>query len=229
LPIAAQPPTGAAQTPQPQDEVRPDDGLMGSHQKHFYGMLGYRATRVTSDGYEPFSTRPVLHQFSVLFGRVLFAEDALSVALGAGWDYGASDADARDAATQLNVHRLSLVPELRYHFARRLYAFGRLGAGISFVHATLGDAVTASERTSDRVAFSIDPSVGAAFELVGEPAGASKQPRVWAVLDGGYLFTTATKTALAHESGAPSRADDHTFAELGLSGLSGRLSIALTF
>jgi hypothetical protein len=227
LPVAANPEGASRQAPQ--EQVRADDGLMGSYQKHFYGMVGYRATRVTSDGYQPFASDPVFHQLSIVLGRVLFTDDALSVALGAGWEYGASDANARGAPTELNVHRLSLLPELRYHFARRLYAFGRVGAGISFMHAELADAVTATRRVSDRVAFSVDPNVGLAFQLIGEPAGVSAQPRVWVLLDGGYLFTTATKTVLANESGSPSRSQDHAFADLGLSGLSGRLSVALTF
>lgn len=222
-------PPRARPTQPPADEPRPDDGLMGSHQTHFYGMLGYRLTRVSNDGYQPFARDQAFHQLSIVLGRVLFAADALSFGLGAGWDYGASDADARGSDTSLNVHRLSLVPELRYHLLRRLYAFGRLGAGLSFVHTELSDGVVGRAFTSDRVAFSVDPNVGVAFEVVGEPAGGSRQPRVWVALDGGYLFTTESKVALTNESGAPARSEERAFADLGLSGLSGRLSAALTF
>lgn len=213
----------------PAVEESNDDGTLGSHQKHFYGMLGYRGTRVTGDGYQPFSNDQGFHQASVVFGRVLFADDALSFALGLAWDYGASSAEARGASTTLEAQRFTLLPELRYHLVRRLYAFGRLGAGLAPVHAELSDSVTESSRTSDRLAFTLDSSLGLAFEVFGEPAGASRQPRVWLALDGGYVFSATTKTVLENESGVPARSEPYAFADLNLSGLSGRLSAALTF
>jgi hypothetical protein len=210
-------------------EVRADDGLLGSHQMHFFGAIGYRATRITSDGYQPFAKDQAFHQLSLAFGRVLFRDRALSFALAADWDYGASEANARGSVTTLHSNRLTLVPELRYHLLRRLYAFGKVGAGVAFVDAALGDSVTQSERESERVTFTVDPSVGLAYEVIGEPAGASRQPRVWVLLDGGYLFIPSVETVLANSSGVPSRTEDHSFADLGLSGLTGRLSAALSF
>lgn len=211
------------------ETVLVDDGSRGSHQRHTYLALGYRLTRVASDGFEPFSQKPALNQLSVLAGSVLGVSEALSFALGAGWDYGGSSADVRGAVTSLRIHRFTLVPELRYHLLRRLYAFGRLGAGVALVHADLEDAVIAARRTSDSVSFSVDPSVGLAVELIGEASGASRQPRVWALLDAGYLFTTTSETVLANESSAPARTDDYSLGDLGLSGPSARLAVAFSF
>jgi hypothetical protein len=202
---------------------------MGSHQTHFYGMVGYRGTRVTGDGYQPFAKNQGLHQASLSVGRVLFTADALSFAVGLGWDYGASSADARGAATKLEAHRLTLLPEIRYHVLRRLYGFGRIGAGLAPIHAELDDSVTETTRTSDRLAFTLDASLGAAYELIGEASGASRRPRVWLLLDGGYVFTATTETVLENESGVPARNEAYAFADLNLSGLSGRVSAALTF
>jgi hypothetical protein len=226
--------TTSAGPPQPQRDVadandEDDDGSMGTHQAHFYGMLGYRGTRVTGDGYQPFAKNQAFHQASLSVGRVLFTADALSFALGAGWDYGSSSATVRGAATTLEAHRFTLLPELRYHLVRRLYGFGRVGAGLAPIHAELRDSVTETARVSDRLAFTFDASVGAAYELIGEPTGASRRPRVWLLLDGGYVFTATTKTVLENESAVPARSEAYAFADLNLSGLSGRVSAALTF
>jgi hypothetical protein len=206
-----------------------DDGSRGSHQLHTYLALGYRLTRVASDGFEPFSNKPALNQFSVLAGRVLAVSEGLSFALGAGWEYGTSSADARGAETRLDMHRLTLMPEVRYHLLRRLYAFGRIGAGVAIVHAELEDSVAGTRRTFDGASFSVDPTLGLALELVGEPSGASRQPRVWLLLDGAYLFTSSKETVLVNESGTPARTDEYSFGDLALSGPSARLSAAFTF
>jgi hypothetical protein len=223
--------SASAQPPADREDVETheDDGSMGTHQTHFYGMVGYRGTRVTGDGYQPFADNQAFHQASLAVGRVLFAADALSFALGVAWDYGASSANARGAATKLEAHRLTLLPEVRYHLLRRLYGFGRLGAGLAPIHAELDDSVTEATRTSERLAFTLDASVGAAYELIGEAAGVSRRPRVWLLLDGGYVFSGTTKTVLENESGVPARNEAYAFADLNLSGLSGRVSAALTF
>jgi hypothetical protein len=205
-----------------------DDGLMGSHQLHSYAQLGLRSSLVTDDGLDPFSTDNVVNHFSVTLGRVLVTQDDLSFGLGAGWDYSHDGASVRSTPTSLNVHRLTLVPEARYHFARRLYGFARIGAGIGLLDATLERGGEQSS-SANNVAFTADGSAGIAWEAIGERKGDSRQPRMWLIADAGYLFTSKADLTLDTAPGAPARADGTSLGEVGLSGFTYRVTAALTY
>lgn len=210
------------------DTDAPDDRLMGSHQLHSYAQLGLRSTLVTDAGFDPFSTNDVTNHFSVTLGRVLIAQDNVSFGLGAGWDYSHDGASVRGSPTSLDVHRLTLVPEARYHFARRFYGFGRIGAGVSLLDATLERSGDYDSSTND-VAFSADASAGVAWEVIGERTGDSRQPRMWLIADAGYLFTTKADLLLDSAPDAPARASTTSLGELGLSGFTYRVTAALTY
>jgi hypothetical protein len=215
--------------PTPIDEPALDDHAMGSHQRHLFASIGYRGTLVKNAGFDLFSENDALNQFSLALGAVVLADDRLSFAAAAAWDYGESSAAIRGAPTELHLHRLTVAPEVRYHLFRRFYAFGRVGAGIAAVKASFDDAVARATRTANHVAFTVDPSAGLALEVAGENSGVSSRPRLWLLADAGYLVTTRTELVMGAASGSPARTDPLDLGSVALSGASFRVLAAVSY
>lgn len=228
-PIASSGPPTSSAAAADDGVVALDDGLMGTHQAHFYFAAGARVTKISDAAYDPFATQDALAQVSLGLGNVLYRRGSWSTPVAIAWDYGAATAQARGAETSLRSHRFVVVPELRRHFFRRLYAFAKLGLGVSLVNARLEDVALGSERSSESVGFTADPALGVAFEVAGARAGYSREPRLWLALEGGYVWTTSTRLRFEPASGAPARTADVDLGELSLSGPSTRLSAALSF
>lgn len=228
VPLALGLPAQPTQSPYDDSGV-PDDGTLGSHQTHFAVMLGVRSTLIKTRGFDVFADDDALTQASFAFGRVLYADGPWSFASSIGWDVGSRSSNVRGAATSLDVHRFTLIPEARYHFFRRLYAFGRVGAGGALLESSLQDAVSGGERSRHPLCFTFDASVGGAFELFGQKSGLGRTARGWLLLDAGYLFTSSTDLVYANDASSPARAAPIALGSLALSGASARLSAAITF
>lgn len=212
LPAAAP----AAERPDP----HPDDGLMGTHQNHWFASIGYRIAFVGNSGLDPFSENDSVPQVSLSAGRTLLTSGNWSLAALALWDWGSLESTARGAKSELTLNRITLGAEGRYHFFRRLYVFGRLAPGALSQSATLRDAVTGGEQTSASWVFAGDVSAGANFEFAGENRGESKRPRAWVGFDGGYGFATPSNLTFkpADEAAAPVRTQPQNFGELAVRG-----------
>lgn len=214
----------------PPDTTHEDDGRMGTHQVHWSFSLGLRENFITHSGFDPFSTNNVLPQVSLDAGRVVYASGPFSIATLLGFDWGSTKATARRADTELDVSRITAMLEGRYHFWRRLYAFGRIAPGALYSHATLNDPVASVDRQSNEWAFASDFSLGAAFEFAGEARGESQRPRGWLGLDGGYGYAQAKKLVLAsNDASAPARLVPLDLGELAVRGGFFRVNGTVTF
>ena len=213
------------------NDETPDDGAMGTHRDHFVGVLGVRTNYVTNSGFDPFATDNALPQLSLGVGSTLASADQLSLAGLLLWDWGRSEATARGAESALDVHRLTLAAEGRYHVIRRLYVFGRLAPGALHWKASIRDRIADLERVDDRWVFAADLSAGAAFEFAGEARGESKRPRGWVSADGGYGWSAASETALEPDEGssAPARPEPVALGDLGLRGGFFRVALGITY
>jgi hypothetical protein len=234
--LIAPPPPAARLAPPPANPVEdrepePDDGLLGSHQKHLFFGAGVRTNFIMSEGFDPFSESDALPQFSLHAGGALLTADALSVALLGGWDYGQTQSNALGARTELDLHRLWLGAEGRYHLLRRLYGYGRLVPALLHSSASLHDNVAQAEREASAWLFGVDVSLGAAYELFGKDRGASQSARGWLALAGGYGFVSGTDLVLeVDENGtAPIRTAALDLGELSLSSPFVRLDFTLSF
>src|SRR3954470_998707 len=96
---------------------------IAEHQPQIEASLGARVSKVSSAGFDPFAASDELSQVSLGLGATIARWQRLSLAAVGFWDYGERSSTARGSATSLGVHRLSVGPELRYHFIPRLYAF----------------------------------------------------------------------------------------------------------
>lgn len=227
-PLALGAPARSSETPF-DDAGVPDDGSLGSHQNHFWLTVGERTTFVKNRGFDVFADDDALAQFTLAFGRVLYSDGPWSFASSLAWEIGGRSSDVRGSNTSLQVNRFTVSPEARYHFMRRLYAFGRLGAGAALLSSTLQDPVGGAERSRDPLRFTVDGSVGAAFEVLGHRSGLSRIARGWLVVDGGYLYTASTDLVYASSGGSPARSAPISLGELALHGATLRVTAAVSF
>ena len=208
------------------------DGPLGSYQTHWEATAGVRTAFITDGGFDPYATDNALTQVSLGGGRTLLAEGRFSLAVMALWDYGQRQGTARGERTQLDVHRLSLGPEIRYHVIPRFFVFVRASPSAIYTDAQLDEAVTAVNVYSHKWAAGFDATAGAAFEVFGKRSGESKKPRFWVVGDGGYSWAAPVDVNLrpaSDSTSAPERVAAVPFPALRLRGPMFRVSAAMTF
>lgn len=207
------------------ERPEPDDGLLGTHQDHFFLAIGPRVGFIADAGLDPFSTTDAFAQVAISGGRTVFTDGDLSLAVVAGWDYGVRSATARGLATDIGVHRLSLGAEGRYHLFRRFYGYVRLAPGALHTWATVNELETTAW------AFSADASLGAAFELFGAKSGETNKPRGWLSLSGGYGFATDADLTLSPAEGQnhPARTASVELEPLSMSGPFVGGAVSLTY
>ena len=208
-----------------------DDGKMGSHQQHFLVSIGWRQAWVANSGLDPFSENNAVPQFSLSAGRTLLADGNLSLVALVLWDIGVLESTARGAKTELAVNRLTLGAEGRYHFLRRLYAFGRVAPGALNWSASVEDGLSGLNQTDSAWTFAGDLSAGAMFEFAGDNRGASTRPRAWLGFDGGYGWAGSSKVNLKpeDEAQAPVRSEPLALGDLAIRGPFLRFSVSGTY
>jgi hypothetical protein len=204
---------------------------LGSHQPHIEASLGARVSKVADAGFDPFANSDELVQVSLGVGGTLLRLQRLSLAAVGFWDYGERGSQARGAETSLDVHRLTIGPELRYHLLTPLYVFAHVLPAFAHSKATLDDNLTRAPRTAKHWAYGADFALGAAFEVYGANGGESKQPRLWAIAEGGYGYVGSSKLRLEPEvgQGAPERTAPVDLGSLSLAGPYLRVSAAVSF
>lgn len=208
------------------------NGALGSYQTNWEATLGVRTAFITGRGFDPYATDNTLPQLSVGGGRTLIAQGRFSLAVIGLWDYGERQATARGERTQLDVHRLSVGPEARYHVIPRFFVFLRTSPSAVYTDAQLDEPVTAVTLYSHKWVPGFDATAGAAFEVFGKRSGESKKPRFWVVGDGGYSWAAPVDVNLhpaPDSTTAPQRVAAVNFPTLLLRGAMFRVSVAMTF
>ena len=201
-----------------------------SHQPHVQASLGVRVSKVSDSGFDPFADSDDLAQVSLGLGGTVFRYQRLSLAAVGFWDYGERSATARGADSNLDVHRLSVGPEVRYQILKPLYAFAHVLPAFAHSKASLEDPVALTTRSAQHWAYGVDAAAGAAFELYAIPRGGAFRPRLWAIAEGGYGYLGSTKLLLKPEGGgAPERTAPVDLGSLSLAGPYLRISAAISF
>ena len=202
---------------------------LAPHQPYVQGSLGLRASHVADSGYDPFSDSDDLLQVSVGVGATLLRHQRLSLAAVGFWDYGEKSSSARGSLTSLDVHRLSVGPELRYHLLPRLYFFGHALPAFAHSSASIEDGVAQVTRYARHWSYGLDGAAGAAFEVYGARTG-SIRPRLWAIAEGGYGYLGSTPLQMSPDPGqGPQRPEAVDLGSLSLAGAYLRVSAAVGF
>jgi len=204
---------------------------LGSHQPHVEASLGVRASKVADDGFNPFADSDDLVQVSLGVSGTVLRLQRLSLAAVGFWDYGERSSQARGAQTSLDVHRLTVGPELRYHLLNPLYVFAHVLPAFAHSKASLDDSLTVAPRTAQHWAYGADFALGAAFEAYALRRGESTQLRLWAIAEGGYGYLGSTKLRMLPGAGqgAPERTAPVDLGSLSLAGPYLRVSAAVSF
>lgn len=205
---------------------------LGTHQQHFLPSVGVRASFIADEGFDPFATNDVLAQLTLGLSRTVFVAGDLSVAVDAHWDYGGRSSEARGLPSELEVHRLSVGPELRYHVLPILYGFSRISPALLHTSAALSDDVTDVTLYARNWTYGLDATLGVTVQLYGMASAASNKPRIWGSVEGGYGFGAPTDLSLSpdeDESNAPLRLSSIELGELAISGPLFRVAVALSF
>lgn len=202
---------------------------LAPHQPYAQASLGVRVGKVADDGYDPFSSSDELTQFSLGLSSTLLRHQRLSLAVAGYWDYGAKSSTARGAMTDLDVHRLTIGPELRYHLLPPLYFFVHALPAFAHTTASLEDSVAQVTRYARHWSYGVDAAGGAAYEVYGASSGWPK-PRIWVIAEGGYGYLGSTSLQMLPESGqGPQRPAAVDLGSLSLAGPYFRLSAAVGF
>ncbi len=207
-------------------------GPLGSYQTHWEATVGVRTAFVTDGGFDPYATDNALIQLSVGGGRTLLSQGRFSLAVMGLWDYGERQATARGERTQLDVHRISIGPEARYHVIPRFFVFLRTSPSAIYTAAQLDESITAVSLYSHKWVAGFDGTAGAAFEVIGKKSGESRKPRFWVVGEGGYSWAAPADVNLrpaSDNASAPQRVAPVQLPTLLLRGPMFRVSVALTF
>ena len=203
---------------------------LAAHQPHVEASLGLRASKVSDAGYDPFSESDDLLQVSVGLGGTLWRAERWSLAAVGFWDYGQRNSHARGSATSLDVHRLSVGPELRYHLLPPLYLFVHALPAFAHSGASLEDDVAQATRYARHWSYGIDGAAGAAFEVYGARDTQLVRPRLWAIAEGGYGYLGSTSLRMSPDSGeGPQRPAAVDLGSLSLKGPYLRVSLAVGF
>ncbi|HEY3256025.1 MAG TPA: hypothetical protein VGJ91_18830 [Polyangiaceae bacterium] len=202
---------------------------LAPHQPYAQASLGLRASKVSDAGYDPFSDSDDLLQVSLGLSATVFRQQAWSLAAVGFWDYGQRNGSARGSDTSLDMHRLSVGPELRYHLLPPLYFFVHALPAFAHTSASLDDSAAQVTRYARHWSYGIDGAAGAAFEVYGARTG-SIRPRLWAIAEGGYGYLGSTPLLLSPDAGqGPQRPAPVDLGSLSLAGPYLRVSVAVGF
>jgi len=203
---------------------------LAPHQPYAQASLGLRMSGVSDSGYDAFSDSDSLAQVSLGLAATVFRQQRFSLAVAGYWDYGQSSSTARGSATELDVHRLSIGPEARYHLLPPLYVFVHALPVFAHSTASLEDGVAQVTRYARHWAYGVDLSGGAAYEVYGGRDGAALRPRLWVMAEGGYGFMGSTPLQMSPDPGqGPQRPEPVDLGSLSLAGPYLRLSAAVGF
>jgi hypothetical protein len=147
------------------------------------------------------------------------------------WDYGTQNAMARGDASEIDVNRLGLGLEGRYHIMPWLYGLVRLTPGVVRQSVSIQDPIAPGLLKDVDWAFAFDASAGAAG-LLGPHGASPRFPlRFWVVAEGGYGWaarrTMTLKPELAEDEVRP--AGSLRLGTLALRGGFLRIAAAVTY
>ncbi len=203
---------------------------LAPHQPYLQASLGLRVSQASDAGYDLFSDGDALAQVSLGLAGTLWRHQRFSLAAAGFWDYGQKGSTARGSVTELDVHRLTIGPELRYHLLPPLYFFVHALPAFAHSSASLEDGVAQVTRYARHWSYGVDVAAGAAFELYAARSEGVFRPRLWAMAEGGYGYLGSTALEMTPDAGqGPQRPAPVDLGSLSLAGPFLRVSAAVGF
>lgn len=221
---------GVEEPPPLEPEIDPNTLPFTYHMRHVDMVVGFRVVGTPSDGLEPFLVDPVMVDAFTRIGAAFPLAERVSIAGSFEGSLSGADESARDIQTTLDIARITLGVEGRYHFHHRFYAYGRLAPGLELATVQLdvssGDSVTLRDERD--IAFHADGSAGLAMRFAGASDGTRRGVRFWGFIEGGYRLATKHGMNLSAEDG-PARIRPPELASYSTSGGFVSSGLMLTF
>jgi hypothetical protein len=192
---------------------------------------GVKMGYIPNSGFDAFSKNDVLPSFSIDGTYPLMTSGKLVLGAGLGWDVGGRSDTVRGLSSALNVHRLSVPIEGRYHIAPSIFAFGKVSPGATAMMASVKET-SGSDLSTTAWAFSADASVGTSIQITPRNHYDRREVRFWITPEIGYSFTTSASlnTNLGRDEKELLGTDEDTkLRSLALSGFFWRASVGMTF
>ncbi len=193
--------------------------------------LGVRVGWVTSEGYDPFSENDGFSQVSMGATRAFVLSDSISFAPGLLWEYGNAASKARNAPTELSVHRLGAVAEGRLHLDRDLYVLAKLVPQAVYTGASIEEDSATAVLVRNAWRFGVDATAGAAWNFPRTLGVDDVVPQFWVVGEFGYGWSMNQDLAFSPDvdEDDPRASTTLDLGMLSMRGMMMRISVAMTF
>lgn len=197
----------------------------------FGAELGWRAQRIKSAGYDPFSSDDWQGFLSVSGWFSPFARGPLSVAATAGWDFGSSASFARSQPTHLALHRLWAAPEGRLQLGDLGHVFIRVGPSVWHMRAELVDGGLSAPLVRRPWLVGADAAVGGRARVL----DLRDERGTWMLgflgLELGYAYVPTVRMDMRPKSDAvaPRDVGGVRLPDFGASGFTARLTASTSF
>jgi hypothetical protein len=191
--------------------------------------LGVHGLLVPSPAYDAFSENDALTSFTAGAGLSLVRSGSTHIAAVGSISTAGTEAGYREADTELSILRLTLGPELRFPFAGRLYAYGRVSPQLVQSSATLADASALADLEEEEWLFGVDTALGLSGRIAEVSTNGFSPVCFFVRAEAGYTWTPASELELAPGSGAPIRSEPVSLGDLSLAGLSFRGAIGVGY
>lgn len=188
------------------------------HQRRVDVGAAYQLLWITDPAFDLLSEDNVQSAFRPHAAFAFWAEGPLSLAATLHYDVFTANGEARTLPTFLNFHRFLLGAEARYHLHPRLYGYGRLNVGPTFVRSRLGGESDVSSLHLKRTGFSGALNVGTAVRIAGSRDGRERAFRVHLFAEGGLSFVSAVELRYEPSEGGALRSDPVELGNLSLGG-----------
>jgi hypothetical protein len=217
-----------ADTPSEPEEPEEPEGIVIPR---WQIAAGVRTAFIANEGFDPFSDDDRFFQVSLGGGRTVYSQGFLSIAAIGFYDTATSSSNVRGESTELEVHRISLGPELRAHVLPMLYAFVRPSPAAIRSIARLDESTTNTTLYARAWTFGFDATAGVAFRAISFGKQESS-PRLWLIGEGGYGWASSSDLRLApdpDDDSAPERVAEVNLGTLAVRGPMFRVLVAATF
>jgi hypothetical protein len=200
--------------------------------KGFFQVQGsIRVSSITDQAFGMFADDKALGQIGAAVSYTVLTEGNFSFAPGLSFEMGGVESSFRGDASKLNMQRLSVRLDGRYHFVPWAYGFVRAAPGAIRQAYEVNDPMAPAPMRQSHLAPSVDASAGVAFLIVPHRATSVHHARFWLEVDGGYGWAGRKEIVLT-----PDVADDYqnrlgslNLGDLALRGGFVRFAASLTF
>lgn len=161
------------------------------HQKRFDLGANALVGWTTDPAFDLFQAKDGYATWEVRGAVGFLSAGKLSIAATASFNHMTLEGEVRALPSFLRASRAHVGAEARYHFAPRVYVYGRAALGAFLAHSRLGEANARTRMELTGHGFSGGAYLGGAVRVAGSPDGRVRAPRLHVFAEGGLEYDSA--------------------------------------